>query len=119
MGTDLSNAQLAGAELFGADLTGASLGNVNLSGANLCASDLSGAYLSRANLSRAELMYSDLRGTTNLDLMKVREAHHWEKAFFDPEVLNALGLPSDHNDNLSEQMKNEIKLELEEDCLSK
>ncbi|MGB0560861.1 MAG: pentapeptide repeat-containing protein [Spirulinaceae cyanobacterium] len=81
---DLSGAELAGVNLFGAnlvnanlanaDLSGANLGNVNLIDANLSDANLAGAYLyearlddatlDRANLSGAYLREQDLSNTS-------------------------------------------------------
>jgi uncharacterized protein YjbI with pentapeptide repeats len=66
-GADLSELNLAGANLAKADLTSALLGGANLSGANLARTklfraDLSQADLSRANLFKANLSQADLAG---------------------------------------------------------
>ena len=53
-GADLSGADLSGANLSGADLLGANLSRANLSGADLLGANLSGAYLSVADLSGAD-----------------------------------------------------------------
>ena len=64
---DLSEFNLAGANLAKADLSGSRLGGANLSGANLARAklfraDLSQADLSRASLFKANLSQSDLAG---------------------------------------------------------
>ena len=51
--TDLTGADLAGANLTCADLTGAHLGSSDLTGANLIGANLTGADLTRVNLTRA------------------------------------------------------------------
>jgi len=61
-GADLSRANLSGADLSRADLYGANLSRANLSGADLSRANLSGADLSRANLSGADLSGADLSG---------------------------------------------------------
>ncbi|MCK7483565.1 MAG: pentapeptide repeat-containing protein [Candidatus Moduliflexus flocculans] len=66
-GADLSELNLAGANLARADLSGARLAGANLSGANLSRAklfraDLSQADLSRANLFKANLSQADLAG---------------------------------------------------------
>jgi hypothetical protein len=63
--TNLSRANLSGADLScanlsGADLSCANLSRANLSGADLSRANLSGADLSRANLSGANLSGADL-----------------------------------------------------------
>ena len=74
-GADLSELNLAGANLAKADLTGARLGGANLSGVNLARAklfraDLSQADLSRASLFKANLSQADLAGANfnNADL---------------------------------------------------
>ena len=59
-GADLSEADLSGAYLYGADLSGANLSEANLSGANLSGANLSGANLSEAYLSGADLSEANL-----------------------------------------------------------
>ncbi|MCA7900721.1 pentapeptide repeat-containing protein [Burkholderia cepacia] len=61
-GAYLSGANLRDADLSGADLSGADLRDANLSGANLRDADLSGADLSGADLSGADLSGADLSG---------------------------------------------------------
>jgi uncharacterized protein YjbI with pentapeptide repeats len=58
----LAGANLAGANLSGADLTDARLSGANLSGANLHEADLTKARLSGANLSKADLTAATLEG---------------------------------------------------------
>jgi hypothetical protein len=64
-GTDLSYANLSGADLEGADLSGADLSVAQLSDTWLLGADLSGADLSAANLHEAFLISADL---TDADL---------------------------------------------------
>ncbi len=64
---NLNSADLSGASLGGSNLNGARLRGANLSGADLSSTDmrcahLRGADLSGANLSRADLRDADLRG---------------------------------------------------------
>jgi uncharacterized protein YjbI with pentapeptide repeats len=59
-GADLSELNLAGANLAKADLTGARLSGANLSEANLCRAKLFRADLSQADLSRAVLFKANL-----------------------------------------------------------
>ncbi len=66
-GADLSELNLAGANLAKADFSGAKLAGTNLSGANLARAkffraDLSQADLSRANLFKANLSQADMAG---------------------------------------------------------
>jgi hypothetical protein len=67
-GADLSELNLAGANLAKADFSGAKLAGTNLSGANLARAklfraDLSQADLSRATLFKANLSQADMAGT--------------------------------------------------------
>jgi hypothetical protein len=61
-GADLRDANLRGANLYGADLRGANLRGANLYGANLYGANLRGADLRDANLYGANLYGADLRG---------------------------------------------------------
>ncbi len=61
-GADLSGADMRGAILSRAELKGANLSKANLSGADLREANLSGADLGEANLSKAYLSGADLRG---------------------------------------------------------
>ncbi|MBF8177690.1 pentapeptide repeat-containing protein [Herminiimonas contaminans] len=66
-GADLSGADLRDADLSGANLRGADLSGADLSGANLRGADLSDADLSGANLRDADLRDADLRGANLRD----------------------------------------------------
>jgi uncharacterized protein YjbI with pentapeptide repeats len=59
-GTDLTGADLGGANLVGADLVGAELGRVNLQGADLTGANLRTVQLNRADLTRAALTGANL-----------------------------------------------------------
>jgi hypothetical protein len=59
---DLRGADLAGADLRGANLAGADLRGANLAGADLADADLRGADLAGADLRGANLAGADLRG---------------------------------------------------------
>lgn len=76
---DLREADLAGANLFKADLFDAVLAGVNLSGANLTEAnlmeaDLGGANLSKANLRRAHMFGINLN-SANLQMAVLHNAH--------------------------------------------
>ena len=62
-GADLSDAELGGARLQGANLEGANLRGASLVGADLSDQDLRGASLSDADLRSASLLSANLRGT--------------------------------------------------------
>ncbi len=118
-GARLLEASLRGVDLgYGADLRDVLLRRADLSGADLQGASLSGAVLDGANLqdtnlSGAELAYTDLKGARNVNLETVKGALHWDKAFYDENMLKALGLPPDHNDKLAAQQKAEQKKEKE------
>jgi hypothetical protein len=59
-GTDASNVDLPGANLYRCNLTGVNFSNTNLSGANLTQANLTGANLTNANLSGANLSQATL-----------------------------------------------------------
>ncbi len=59
---DLTDADLAGADLAGAYLTDADLTGANLAGADLTDADLTGANLAGADLARADLAGANLTG---------------------------------------------------------
>lgn len=99
---DLDLTDLNGANLYDADLTGAGLIGANLTGAHLNFADLTGATLNGANLT-----YCDFRNIRNLDSAQAKSGRHWESAYYDDAMLNALGLAPDHNDRLDEQRKKE------------
>ena len=67
MRAELYRANLAGANLMGADLTRADLYGANLAGANLMGADLTRANLTRADLAGADLAGANLTGTDLTD----------------------------------------------------
>ena len=81
-GSDLSDANLSGANLRGSDLSGA-----NLCGANLCGSDLYGANLYGANLRDADLYGANLYGAnlrgSDLSFTKI----NWDSHDLIAEIL--------------------------------
>jgi uncharacterized protein YjbI with pentapeptide repeats len=115
-GTDLSEADLRGADLNRTNLRRTNFSAANLSEANLCGANLSEANLSEANLSEANfrealilgalLLGADLRRANLEDNVKdlmpsqIRTAKNWESAYFSKDILQSLGLPPDHNENL-------------------
>lgn len=115
---NLQAAQLQGtnfkkANLFGANLQAANLLEANLQTANLQAANLQFANLKEANLQDANLQFTNLKGANfqaaNLtgsdlegaDLEKAKEltpervkaAKNWDKAHYDVEFRQKLGLP--------------------------
>jgi uncharacterized protein YjbI with pentapeptide repeats len=120
-GANLRGTDLSSANLTGADLNGTNLRRTNLCAANLTEADFSEANLSEANLSRAILKDANLCGSLVLGALlleadltaanleenvkevmpsQVRNAKNWDAAFYDRRLLEGLGLPHDHNDQL-------------------
>jgi len=113
---DLSGARLGGADLSDADLSNAELKDSHLSRAILCKADLSGADLKGADLKGtdlrdSDLSYTDFRLAKNLDPVAVKRAYAWDNAFYDDEMLKALGLPLDHNNELISERGKEASVE--------
>jgi len=84
--TDLSGANLIGADLRNADLSGAVLSGANLRNAHLSGADLRGAYLNDANLSGANLRNAHLSGadllcTGNMKEIKSLQFEKWGVAY--------------------------------------
>jgi uncharacterized protein YjbI with pentapeptide repeats len=103
----LPDAHLDRAYLFDANLTFAVLSHAGLQDADLGGADLHGADLGRAYLAGAILTDSDLRGAKDLDARAVKSALHWDKAFYDCEIIEALHLPPDNNVKLFEELHND------------
>ena len=115
-GTDLSQADLSRSDLNGANLvrthlTSANLTEADFNKANLCEANLSDANLCEANFSNANLLGALLHGADlnkaqladnvrDLTLFQIKTARHWENAYFCEVILEALGLPADHNEIL-------------------
>jgi uncharacterized protein YjbI with pentapeptide repeats len=87
-------ANLTGQDLHGMDLPGYQLDGAILKNANFHGADLSGTTLTDADISGAD--FRDARVT----LEQARSAKGWLLARWSPEILNALGLPENHNDNV-------------------
>jgi uncharacterized protein YjbI with pentapeptide repeats len=105
---DLSQAELAGAELSGAylneaDLSGANLSGANLGGAYLFAANLSGANLSGAALGRAALIQTILEGA-DLTGCRVYGISAWDLKLHGAVqknlIITAYGEPEITADNL-------------------
>ncbi len=115
-GSDLSKADLSGADLHKANLVLSHLDSANLtdadfSGANLSDASLSEANLSDANFSEAVLVGALLLGADlneaklennvkDLSPSQLKTARNWDHAYLNPGILETLGLPPDHNEQL-------------------
>ena len=96
-GADLSQTKLLypnfeKANLSKTNLPGANLGNTYMPGANLQDADLSQANLSEANIDRADLSRANLQGAKNLNPDQVKRVKNWDKAKYDANFREKLGL---------------------------
>jgi uncharacterized protein YjbI with pentapeptide repeats len=99
---DLRQAQLSGAHLENADLLGARLKEANLVGAHM-----RGAELTEADLSHADITYADFTGTKGLTVEQIRQADHFDEAFYDSSFLPGISLAADHNKKVEQDRKAE------------
>ena len=90
------NARISKKDLRGYMLRGANLKQADLEGFNLADADLQGAALHEA------------RG---LPKQQLRAARNWVLAFYSQDILNALGLPLDHNERVAKKDLRDTKLE--------
>ncbi|HEY9829494.1 MAG TPA: pentapeptide repeat-containing protein [Stenomitos sp.] len=95
---NLSKANLSGVNFSRADLSRANLFKANLFKANFSEAKLFKANFSEANLSEANfgsagLTEANLKGVKNLTPEQIKEARNWEKANYDPDFREQLGLP--------------------------
>jgi uncharacterized protein YjbI with pentapeptide repeats len=97
----LVDANLQGAHLEEAKLNLAFLIDANLQEADLRWASLQGAVLIRANLQEADLEGADFREAQNLSVSMLKTANNWILAFYDDDILSNLGLPSNHNERLT------------------
>ncbi len=91
-GADLRGANFDDANLRGADLRGANLYGANLYDANLYDANLYGSNLYGAGLYGADLYGADLSFVRGLTPSQVKKAKNWQKAKYDPEFRQELGL---------------------------
>lgn len=104
----LLGALLEGTHLEWTDLELADLQHANLQHANLMGANLTGAWLDFADVKYANFrtLGSETRGLTPGMMMT---CSNWQLAFYDPDMLQQLGLPPDHNQKLQKQMDAELK----------
>lgn len=81
-----------GANLWKSDLSHAHLNNANLKRANLSLANLQGADLKNANLNNADLYHTNLKSAKNLTVEQVQAANNWDRAYYDSEFRQKLGL---------------------------
>ena len=96
LAADLSQSELSLADMRNADLLGAKLPGADLSGALL-----GGANLAQADLTGADVEFADFRGSRGLAAEEIKKARNWCNAFYDPEMLAALGLEQDNGDRVA------------------
>ncbi len=80
------------ADLKGVNFQSATLAQVDLSGANLAKANLSQAVLIDANLSNTNLEGANLTGAIGLTASQVKAAKNWDKAQYDRDFKEELGL---------------------------
>ncbi len=103
LNTNFSNANLSHSNLTSASLISVKLSSTELMNANLQSADLFKANLSNANLQganfqqailqSANLQGANLQGAKYLTSQQVKTAKNWEKACYEPELNQELGLP--------------------------
>lgn len=102
----LPNSDLKDTWLLGADLTNAELSGANLTHAGLCGANLAGTILWEADLTFADFRsLDDARRTQGLTASALKTAQNWDKASYDADLVQQLGLPADHNHKLEEEHK--------------
>jgi uncharacterized protein YjbI with pentapeptide repeats len=134
-GATIESTSLSSATFKSANLTGASFARSDLTGSDLRCTDIGGASFSGADLSQARLtgmmnrshhpgpydpanfsvramkgadLYgANLVSATGLDAKKVKSALHWTEAFYSADLLQRLGLPANHNEQLEVQLSQE------------
>jgi uncharacterized protein YjbI with pentapeptide repeats len=94
-GANLSGTKLSGANLSKAHLIHANLSNAELIGAELESANLFCADLSDANIENANLNNTNLVGVENVNPEQIKLARNWDKARYNPECMEKLGLQSE------------------------
>lgn len=99
---DLAGANFAGASLTETDLRGAYLYTANLTGASLYKADLRGACLTKANFTEANLTEADFTNNKTIELNQIQyNTRNWEKAKYDKDFREKLGLPPEDTENVA------------------
>jgi uncharacterized protein YjbI with pentapeptide repeats len=110
-GPYLNDADLSKANLSGANLTRAELKDADLTKANLTEAELSGADMTNTILAGADLTFTNFKSsstgnkTVGLTPAALKTAKNWDKAYYDADLLQQLGLPLDNNQKLAEEQK--------------
>jgi uncharacterized protein YjbI with pentapeptide repeats len=97
---DLQEAELREAKLSGANLSNAHLRHADLSNAELIGAELESAHLFCANLRDANIENANLNnaylmGVKNVNPEQIKAARNWDKARYNPEFMEKLGLQSE------------------------
>lgn len=129
-GARLLGADLTKAYLNGADLREAHLDVADLTGAYLNGADLSGAYLSGTHLKFVDFRFTleiadqpslaraspslaiewpSIRSvsTKGISPDALKSGRDWDKAYYNDDLLQKLGLPVDHNEKLKKEQEQE------------
>ncbi len=99
---DLRTTKLQGASLNKANLQKAKLTFANFEEADLTLATFTGSTLQETNFQSADVRYANFRDFVNVgefDTHRIKYAQHWEKAFYSSELLSALNLPKNNNDD--------------------
>lgn len=91
-------------------LVNADLRNGDFSGMILRGADFRNAKLQGANLENADVQKADFRGVKGLTANDIRKARNWILALYDKDMLNRLGLRSDHNERIDKKKLRNAKL---------
>jgi uncharacterized protein YjbI with pentapeptide repeats len=115
---ELSDAILRGANLSGAKLKAAKFNRADLKHSDLVMADLTGADFTYANMPNSDLQhailkdtiflnanirFADFRGAKYITSKQIKSAEDWQLAYFSEQLINELGLPTNHNENLSKR----------------
>ncbi|HUI44354.1 MAG TPA: pentapeptide repeat-containing protein, partial [Terriglobia bacterium] len=103
----LTRADLTGAGLAGADLRGAGLGEADLSSADLTGANLTGADLTAADLTDANLKFAYFLFVKGITPQALKQVRGWDQVYYDPILLQQLGLSQDHNSEVEQEQKRE------------
>ncbi|MEG4534958.1 pentapeptide repeat-containing protein [Microcoleus sp. D2_18a_D3] len=98
----LSGANLQKANLQAANLCKIKAGGLDLRDANLCDANLRDAQLHFARFEGANLDGTDLRGAKRITKEQIQTAKNWERAIYDDEFREELGLPPNQTAQSSE-----------------